>query len=565
MFFYILFYVYLIDLLGIRAQPSLLSKMDDFTTIFLFIIILAGVIILIQYIMTNTKQGNTNQCHTNKTLAEEGFLDYQDVKTKTMNWCNKMQKAGLLTTDQFNQCISSFKDTTAGIISSGIADDSKYGMGMDYSLYNTRAKQLSSSIANADGGNNTNTIMLIAPSPVNKTLACKPDGSLYQVPNTDDPGVNQKELYFTLQPINETAFAILSPYGAFLAADNTYNASFTGKTIGPLSTWNVIKITSSTSSSSNISQVMIESTQFPGFHLVIDSTSNTLSIQMGQNDTMIWSIAAKASSDVTPDSATTMNISQYTVLKENILTNFKNNAIMRAALQASIDTIKKLQTQVSNNYADITNYIQDYLQNQQRLYQLSSSDYNTRAQSIRNNSMIDPDTKINLINNLPKIQGLNISRDTINQVLGAISNQKNITLQYINNNALIPLQQQIGALSISDTSLVDYNKFIGDLQAALNDTNNQIAQNQKILARQKDKYNALNADYSYQQDKLSKLEKVDKVAELNVSLLSNYQAQKGYLTKIYPVCIFLLVIGFIYLTYLTYVKFMANVWSQYKD
>ena len=77
--------------------------------------------------------------------------------------------------------------------------------------------------------------MILAPSPSNKTIACKPDGSLYQVPNIDDPQVNQKELYFTLQPINETAYAILSPYGAFLATDNTYSANFTGKSIGPLS------------------------------------------------------------------------------------------------------------------------------------------------------------------------------------------------------------------------------------------------------------------------------------------------------------------------------------------
>lgn len=530
-------------------------------------------IIIIQYIIVKTNQEDTsttitmnNNINKNKyNNINEGFLDYQDVKTKTMNWCYKMQKTGLLTTDQYNQCISSFKDTTAGIISSGIADDSKYGLGIDYSIYNTRKKQLSSSIANADGGNNTNTIMLISPSPENKTLACKPDGSLYQVPNTDDPQVNQKELYFTLQPINETAYAILSPYGAFLVADNTYNASMTGKTIGPLSTWNVIKITSSTSSSSNISQVMIESTQFPGFYLVIDSTSNNLSIQLGQNDTMIWTIASKASSDNTPDSITTMNVSQYTVLKEAILANYKNNAIMKAIVQASIDTIKKLQNQVSNNYADITNYIQEYLQNQQRIYQLSSRDYNTRKQSITNNSMINADTQQNLINNLPKIQGINVSSDTINQVLSSINNQKNITLQYINNNALIPLQQQLGALSVSDTTLVDYNKFIGELQTLLQNTNNQIAQNQQILSRQKYKYNSLNTNYSYQQDKISKLEKVDKVAELNVNLLSNYQEQKGFSIKIYLVCIFFLIIGFIYLTYITYKKFIENVWMQYKD
>ena len=545
--------------------------MDDYAIIFLFVLILACITYISSIIIKNNLLDNNNSI-----TKKEGFLDYQDVKTKTLNWCNKMQQTGLLSADQFNQCVSSFKDTTAGLVSSGIGTDSKYGMGMDYSIYNTRAKQLSSSITNtnADGGNNTNTIMLMTPN--NQTLACKPDGSLYQVPNTDDPQVNQKELYFTLTPINETAFAILSPYGTFLAADNTYNASMTGKSIGPLSTWNIVKITSSTASSANVSQVMIESSQFPGFHLVYDSTLNTLSIQQGQNESMIWSISAKASNDNTlltktsvlgntPDSELAMNVSQYTVLKESILAGYKNNAMMNIALQASIDTIKKLQSLVSNNYADITNYIQNYLQNQQRLYQLSSSDYKTRTESIRNNSMINPDTQQNLINNLPAIQGLNVSSDTINQVLSAINNQKNITLQYITNNALLPLQQQIGALGANDNTLVDYNKFIGTLQATLQDTNNQIAQNKKILERQKDKYNAINADYSYQLNKISKLEKVDNVAGLNVDLLSNYREQKGYLTKIYPVCIFLLIIGFIYLTYLTYKKFIDNVWSQYKD
>jgi len=406
----------------------------------------------------------------------------------------------------------------------------------------------------------------MTPHPDNKTLACKPDGSLYQVSNTDDPKINQKELYFTLVPINETAFSILSPYGAFLTTDNTYNAGFTGKSIGPLSTWNIVKMTSATSSSnSNLSKIMIESTQYTGFHLIFDSLQNTLSIQQGQNDTMMWSISARASDDNTPDSKLAMNVSQYIVLKEDILVRYRNNAIIRVALQAGIDTINKLQSQVSNNYSDITNYVQNYLQQQERLYQLSSSDYNTRLESIQNNSMIDTNTQTTLINSLPKIQGIDVNSDTVNQVLTAINNQKNITLQYINNNALLPLQQQLSALDISDTSIIDYNKFIADLNSTLQDTNNQIEQNQKIITRQKDKYNDLNADFSYQQNKINELDNIDKVAELNVGLLSTYQSQKSYITKIYPVCIFFLVIGLIYLSYITYKKFIDNVWSQYKD
>jgi hypothetical protein len=549
--------------------------MDEYWNIFLFIIILA----IITYFITKTGllTNSSINSSTNSSILKmsrqqtssqshvEGFLDYQDVKTKTLNWCNKMQKTGLLTANQFDQCVSTFKDTTAGLVSSGITD-SKYGMNMDYSLYNTRAKKLSGSITNSNGGDNTNTIMIMTPHPDNKTLACKPDGSLYQVSNTDDPKINQKELYFTLVPINETAFSILSPYGAFLTTDNTYNAGFTGKSIGPLSTWNIVKMTSATSSSnSNLSKIMIESTQYTGFHLIFDSLQNTLSIQQGQNDTMMWSISARASDDNTPDSKLAMNVSQYIVLKEDILVRYRNNAIIRVALQAGIDTINKLQSQVSNNYSDITNYVQNYLQQQERLYQLSSSDYNTRLESIQNNSMIDTNTQTTLINSLPKIQGIDVNSDTVNQVLTAINNQKNITLQYINNNALLPLQQQLSALDISDTSIIDYNKFIADLNSTLQDTNNQIEQNQKIITRQKDKYNDLNADFSYQQNKINELDNIDKVAELNVGLLSTYQSQKSYITKIYPVCIFFLVIGLIYLSYITYKKFIDNVLSQYKD
>jgi hypothetical protein len=271
--------------------------MNEYSIVFLFIIILA----VVSYLITKTNLLKPVNSQKNNKSQQEGFLDYQDVKTKTLNWCNKMQKVGLLSGEQFDQCVSSFQDTTAGLVSSGIAD-SKSGMNVDYSIYNTRAKQLSGSITKSGSGDNTNTIMLITPTPDNQTLACKSDGSLYQVSNIDDPQINQKELYFTLEPINQTSFAILSPYGTFLSTDNTYNAGLNSKSIGPLSTWNIIKITNSSNNIANVSNVMIEANQFPGFFLVFDSTQNTLSILQGQSDSLIWSIASRPCIDNYPDS-----------------------------------------------------------------------------------------------------------------------------------------------------------------------------------------------------------------------------------------------------------------------
>lgn len=532
-------------------HTSKTSKMNDCVIIFAFITILAVLALLIAKYITINQSPKMN----------EGFADYQDIKTKTLNWCSKMQKAGLLNADQFDQCVSSFMDVTNGVNRSGIAA-SKAGMGADFSLYNTRAKQLSSSIS-SDGNDGGNTIMMMTSEKM--TLACRADGTLYQVANIDDPDINQKELYFTLTPINETAYTVMSPYGKFLITDNTYSAAFNGKSMGPLATWNFIKITDSDTGYGSISNVMLESIQFPNFHLVYNPQSASLSIQNGKNDTMVWSITAKSNNTSPNGGNASFVASQFIVKKESILASYKKNTLIKLALQNAITAIRQLANQVANNYADIKSYIQNYLQNQRQLYTATSMDYKTRLDSIIQNSMIPADTKENLIAGLPKPQGLDITGDIITQVIMAIENKKNITAQFINTNAMIPLQQQLAQVTNEDTSQADYDDLIGNLKAKINEINYQIRQNQDIIARQKDKYNALTDDYQYQSDNISRLDRVDKLSGLNMQMLDTYKTQKTYLTKIYPIVIFFLIIGLIYLTYLTIIKFRDNVWAQYKD
>jgi hypothetical protein len=534
------------------------DKMNNYETIFLFIVILAIISLLIVKCshMYNTKVNYKLVHNTNK----EGFLDYQDVKTKTMNWCNKMQQSGLLNADQFNQCIASFKDVTSGPNSSGISS-SKAGMSMDFSLYNTRAKKLSSSVSNT--GDNTNIIMMMTPD--NMTIGCKEDGTLYQIGNIDDPNVNQKELYFTLSPINETAFSILSPYGKFLNTDNAYIAGFNGKTIGPLATWNIIRITDADTNFGNISKIMIESVQFPNFHLVYNVDTNSLSIQSGKNEMMIWSIITKPDNIDSSKDNSTFGASQFIVLKEGILIKYKRNALFKQTLASAISAVNKLSEQVNSNYEEIHTYIQNYLQRQMQLYNATTIDYKTRLDSISKNSMIPSDVKETLIAGIPKPQGLNIKGDIINQVITAIDDKRKITQQYINSNALIPLQQQLDKINSEDTSQAEYDDLIANINTQIQDVNNQIVQNRKIIDRQKDKYNTFLEDYQYESNTINRLDKVDKISELNMKMLDSYKSQRSYLTKIYPVIIFFLFIGLIYLCYVTLIKFKNNVWSKYKD
>lgn len=496
-------------------------------------------------------------------LKQEGFADYQDVKTKTLNWCNKLQANGLLTSDQYNQCVSSFHDTSIGTRRVGI-DKSRTGMDREYSLYNTRKNTLSS---NPSGEDNSNTIML---SNNNLTLGCRTDGSLYTVTDINDPNVNQRELYFTMQPINENIYSIISPNGLFLIADNKFNASFTGKSAGPTSSWTLTPITDMISSYENVNKVMLESLQFPDFRLVFKNleTENDviLQIEKGRNDDMIWSIQYKSNlAGGIDNDSNNFNASQLFVIKENLLINFKKLYFKKLSVSTSIDLATQFMNLALQNISDVKNYLTDYLQNQQSIYNLSSIDYKTRVDSINGNSMIDATTKENLIRNISPPEGLNIPNDTINTVLTEIDNYQNMLSVYMNSNIKIPLQQKLAELNKNDTSQSDYEIFLSELNRKINDVNNDISQNRIVIKRMKDSYNSINEDYNYQSEKIHTLENINTVSGLNSKLVSNYEAQKNYLNKIYPFIAFVLFLFFMYLAYITGIKFKKNIWSKYKE
>jgi hypothetical protein len=115
----------------------------------------------------------------------------------------------------------------------------------------------------------------------------------------------------------------------------------------------------------------------------------------------------------------------------------------------------------------------------------------------------------------------------------------------------------------TDTAQIDYNQFISDLNQEIKATIEQITQNKAIISRQKDEYTVINSDYANQNNTIMKLDSKDELSTLNMNLLSNYQSQKNLLNKLYPFVLFLMIIATIYLGYITFNKFVENIWSQY--
>ena len=476
-----------------------------------------------------------NQTKKNNSNSIENFTNYQDVKTKTINWCKKMQSEGLLTPEQYDNCVSTFKDVTSGVLPKEF-DVPATGMSRNYSLYNTRSTKLTPKLS----GDNTNTVMIVTNTGL--YMACNSNNDLYYVKDINDSTLNQNEFYFTLVPQNNDVYSIMSPYNKYLITNTEWGAVFSGTTIGTMSSWNVSKVED---------KVILESIQYNGFHLSFQDEDKPLKIIYGKDESTQWLMIAKKETSENDKYGEYTGV-EYLVTKEMILTKIKNITIDKLAL----DNIKKglitLQNNIRDNYNEAESYLQTKLDNLKKLYTVSSQDYETRINSINESSTITPNLQQSLIDSIPKPVGINLSDNEINILILNISNMKNYYLQVIQEE-ISKIDLKLSELDITPT-IQDYNTFILDIQNEITNVKSRIEQNNIIMSRQRDNYEKINEDVYYIENKQNKYENLDKKLKLNLDIVDGYKAQTSLLVKIYPFIIVLLLLFLIYLIYLTLIK-----------
>ena len=542
------------------------SKLLSAIIILLIVLILVIIssILYEKYEKINNKNYNNNQKQPIEQIIET-FANYQDVKTKTINWCKKMQAEGLLTPDQYDQCTATFKDVTAGVLPKEFKVPAT-GLAQNFSLYNTKTKDNNGQLSSSITGENANNVMLVTQSGL--YLACKPDNTIYFIKNINDSTINQQEIYFTLVPQSGDVYAIMSPYKRYLIAntnpnnDNTipttngvnvdytgndeysidkngniipittsanvvninpvttkyinttaWTASFTGTDIGPMSLWTVSKVNDN---------VIFESIQYNGFFMSFNDTNNSLEIIYGNNDSAMWVMIPKEQTNVNNKYGAYTG-AEYIVSGENVLQKFKNVYVKTMCLNIIIKGLTELQELIRSKYTDIANIIRGKV-------------YENGLDDGRNN-------------------------DDINTVLNKITNTKNSYIADINE----VIRKYTTELKTLDEGLAsyEYDQYLSDLSGELNGVQVRIENNNKIMARQQDNYDDINKDYDDINKKTKKAKQTDETAKINIDLVNNYTTQKSYLLKLYPFLIVILGIGLIYLSYLTFMKFKVNIYDKY--
>ena len=471
-------------------------------------------------------------------------MNYQDVKTKTLNWCTKMKDAGLLTADQYDNCTSSFKNATSGILSKDFKVPSS-GMPRNYSLYNSRSESISATVV----GENTNTVTLVTNTGL--YMGCDSNNKIYYIKDINDSTINQNELYFILSPQTNDVYALLSPYGRYLLASVDYTADFSGTTIGTMASWNVSKINN---------KITLESVQFTGFFLSFSDESSPLKVIYGEDDSVQWLMIPKTQTDIHDQFPQYTGV-EYIVTKENILKQIQNTGIDKIVLPILKNTLTTLQNNITDNYDKIDKYLRKRLNYDAELFRLSTLNYNAQMDSLKSSSAISPDKLKSIQSSIPKPVGVSLTPTEINGVLYNMANTKNATIRLIEEE-ISKINIQIGNLPLGD-AMDDYVTFINAMRIEVDNVTSRIQQNNVIMGRQKDNYDTLNKDVNYFDTKTNNYKKLDDSLKLNLNIINGYKTQNSLLLKLYPFIVILLLLFLIYFIYITYQKFVENVYIQY--
>lgn len=486
---------------------------------------------------------NTNSYYKNN---KESFTNYQDVKTKTVNWCNKMQSEGLLTPEQSDECEATFIDSESGILPKEFVVPNT-GMSRNYSLYNTRSEKLTSKLSNE----NTNTIMMVTNT--GQYMACNSNNDLYFVRDNNDSTINQQELYFTLVPQSNNIYSIISSYGKYLVTNTEWNATFTGTSIGTMSSWNVNKIND---------KVTLESIHYEGFYLSFKDNNKSLNIIYGKNESIQWLMIPKKESEINNKYGIYKGL-EYIVTKENILSSIGILYSTKFILQNKKQSLETLQNTIKANYDEIANIMTDKLNYYQKKFNVTTINYKTKIDSFNNSSTLSPAQKESLSNTIPKPEGINLSALEVSKILLNIADAKNIYLNIIQVEISKIDNILYTTIKECDKIMIDYNKILLDIKNEVANTIKRIKNNNNIMGRQQDNYEKINEDVAYITTKHNQYETINDTIKLNLEIVDGYKQQSSLMVKIYPIIMVLLILFLIYLIYLTSIKFKENIYDKY--
>jgi hypothetical protein len=414
---------------------------------------------------------------------------YEDVKNKTIQWCQVLKNNNIYSDEQYNKCISSFIDLGVGTLPQDMKPPTN-GNEYEYSLYNHTSGYSQQGIIPTD---TNNKIML---STSDDLFLSSNNAGVISLVKKEDAAILQ-ELQWSLVKNNNTQFSLLSTYKNFLSAENNGLISASNPNSTNSTIWIISKINDI---------ITLENLQYPGLFLTIsyDKTTAILTKNEGTVATQ-WNISIV----LKPGEALVVpfDITSYTSEKQKLLKKLEllirkkyevlaEYALVDSLVSSTNDNYNNILTNITNNINNINSTYNDFINDLKAQYNVPGTDISSLSSTER--ETLQSYTDENVI--------MNLQTDIIPRPIACLKSDPNAPCDY-DQVQLVQAEQQsrLNELNSIKKQLLnmlkkiekdikkadqDITNWISKIQIASNANLQTISNNNVLLTQQASDINA---------------------------------------------------------------------------
>jgi hypothetical protein len=267
---------------------------------------------------------------------------YDEIKRKTLQWCQSLLNNKIYSQDQYNKCVGSFVNLGVGQLPNNMTPPPN-GNEFEYSLYDRQASFGSTGIIPTD----TNNKIMLA---TNNGLFLTSDDAGVVSANAPNSVADQQTLRWSLVKQGSTAYAIMSTkYNFFLGCDSNGRVSANRTDISNSTIWNITAVNN---------YINLESAQFQGQFLTADSTVH-ITIASGESQNWQITVIPKPSESlIVPFDATPL-----LARKANAIYAMNQLLIQKYQLLAEFDLVDSIITETTRIYNNIVDIVDSNITN----------------------------------------------------------------------------------------------------------------------------------------------------------------------------------------------------------
>lgn len=474
---------------------------------------------------------------------------YDEIKNKTIQWCQKLLDNKIYDQEKYNKCVGSFIDLGVGQLPNDMVTPSK-GNEFEYGLYGHAAGSTNQGVIPSD---TNNKIML---STTNNLFLMSDENGFVSTTSTDTI-VDQEVFQWSLVKRTNTQYSLMSKFKKFLGCDDNGRVTANRDEISNTSIWNISSVNS---------YITIESIQYPGQFITAD-TKVHLAINSGESQKWMITVVPKADEGfIIPFNAVSLKAKKESKINE-IVTLYKK----KYQLLAEYKLVDSLITETDSSYVTIMKTVDKNINNINTIYndfiKKIKAKYNKPSDTIASLSTAERAELANYtdINNIRELEPDIINRptscadaDISNSLCNyfQVSEIRQAEVERINE--LDRLKKSLNTeINTTTNKINELDKEISDIMIDIQiktDENARIIKgNNMELTRQAGLIDQIQRDNLGLDAKKAMLEKSAEQAKLNQEISSYYYSSNLY-NNYALYAIILLVIGLICLMIVQFVK-----------